>query len=132
MQTAKIILKMYMWIYKNPLASQNSSPIGMSLSGIIFNLKVHWGMNEHLLYLRLKCWSQFMVPQALPIVSIHNHLSWLFINLASILPSFRILPSLDTTYPSILIRLTFQLYRNLSLIAFQFILTGHPFNRLIH
>ena len=31
------ISKVHMWIYYNPLTSQNSSPISMSLSGIIFN-----------------------------------------------------------------------------------------------
>ena len=37
-KNAKKISKVHMWIYYNPLTSQNSSPIGMSLSGIIFNL----------------------------------------------------------------------------------------------
>ena len=35
---AKKISKVLIWIYYSPLTSQNSSAIGMSLSGIIFNL----------------------------------------------------------------------------------------------
>ena len=43
------ILKVHMRIHNNLFTNQNSSPVGMSLSGVIFNLVSLLPMNEHLL-----------------------------------------------------------------------------------